>query len=147
MISRFCLREMKRLQKASVISSFAIISDEMIITMPIIGQVARVDLNGKLVRFFGIAGGGPTELSFPASCSRAVNGEFVVLDKHRHLLLYFNADGQFLREVGGAGMTEGWFFHPTSLVSCLDGTLLVGQMYGNRIQSVVFRDEPVASGS
>ncbi len=134
-------------QTAQVIGTFTIIGDEMILPMPIIGQVARVGLDGKLIRIFGVPGGGPTELSFPAACARTVNGEFAVLDKHRHLILFFSAEGVFLREVGGAGMVEGWFFHPTSLVCCSDGTLLVGQMYNNRIQSVVFRNAPVVSGS
>lgn len=134
-------------QNAAVTGTFVIIENEMILPLPIIGQVARMDLDGKLIRIFGIAGGGPTELSFPTVCSRTADGEFVVLDKHRHLLQYFNSAGQYLREVGGAGLVEGWFFHPTALATCLDGVLLVGQMYGHRIQSVVVRSEPIVSGS
>ena len=78
-------------QAAQVIGTFTIIGDEMILPMPIIGQVARVGLDGKLIRIFGVPGGGPTELSFPAACARTVNGEFAVLDKHRHFILFFIA--------------------------------------------------------
>lgn len=129
------------------IGNFSIHANEMLVTLPIIGQAARVGFDGKLIRIFGVAGGGVTELSFPIACCVNAAGEYIVLDKHRHLLQYFNADGQYVREVGGAGLIEGWFFHPTSLVCCGDGTLLVGQTYQNRIQSVVFRNAPVVSGS
>lgn len=134
-------------QNTPILGNLSIADDELIISLPVVGQVARVSLDGKLIRIFGVPGGGPTELSHPIACNRTVSGEFVVLDKHRHLLQYFDASGNYLREIGGAGMNEGWFFHPSSLASCLDGALVVGQMYKNRIQSVVFRNAPVASGS
>lgn len=134
-------------QNTPMFGSVTVIGQEMIVPLPFIGQVARVDLSGKLICIFGIPGGGPTELSFPAACAKTSNGEYAVLDKHRHLIQFIDVDGKYLREVGCAGLAEGCFFHPTGLVTCADGTLLVGQAYANRIQSVVFRSEAVASGS
>lgn len=133
-------------QATPVLSGFVVMANEMIVTLPIIAQVARVDFNGKLIRIFGYPGGGPTELSFPVACCKTNSGEYVILDKHRHLLQYFNEDGQYLRELGSPAVVEGGFFHPSSLACCNDGTLVVGQLFNNRIQSVVFRNEPVASG-
>lgn len=130
-----------------MIGNFSIVGKEMFVPLPMVGQVARVDLNGKLIRIFGVPGGGPTELSFPNACCLNAAGEYVVLDKHRHLIMFFNEEGNYLREIGGAGLAEGWFYHPTSLVCCGDGTMLVGQIYNNRIQSVIFRNAPVVSGS
>ncbi|MCB1060242.1 MAG: NHL repeat-containing protein [Calditrichaeota bacterium] len=133
-------------QATPVMSGFAVMANEMIVTLPIIGQIARIDFDGKLIRIFGYPGGGQTELSFPVACCKTNTGEYVILDKHRHLLQYYSADGQYLREIGYPGLDEGYFFHPSSLACCLDGTLVVGQIYNNRIQSVVFRNEPVVSG-
>jgi hypothetical protein len=133
-------------QNTPVLSGFTVTTQEMIVTIPIIAQVARIDFTGKLIRIFGYPGGGPTELSFPLACCKTNTGEYAILDKHRHLLQYYSEDGQYLREIGTPGLSEGFFFHPSSLANCNDGTLVVGQIYNNRIQSVVFKNEPVVSG-
>ncbi|MCB9365581.1 MAG: hypothetical protein H6508_00140 [Calditrichaeota bacterium] len=130
-----------------ILGNLLIDQDRMILPVPLVGQVAVMDMQGKLIRFLGHGGGGPSELSFPAACCPTDDGGYVVVDKHRHLLQFLDSNGQYRYEVGGAGWVEGWFFHPTALAKCQDGTLLVGQIYANRVQAVTPQIAPVVTGS
>lgn len=130
-----------------VIGNFLIDRDRLLLPLPIAGTVAVMDLAGKLIRFVGYSGGGPGELSFPAACCPTDDGGYVVLDKHRHLLQFIGSDGLYKYEIGGAGLVEGWFFHPTALAKCHDGTLLVGQIHANRVQAVTPQVTPIVTGS
>lgn len=132
-------------RNTGVVGNFAIANNEIFLPLPIDGNVACFDLNGNLIRMYGTSGGGPGELSFPAATLPLKQGGFAVVDKHRHSVLFYAPDGRFTHEIGGAGLSEGWFFHPTTLAVCTDGTILVGQSYHNFVQSVTV--QPVVSGS
>ena len=129
----------------TIIGNFAIYADEIVLPFPVFGNVSCFDLTGKLTRSIGTAGGGPGELSFPIAGVPLKDGGFAIVDKHRHLVQFFRPDGRFEFEAGGAGLVAGWFFHPTSLVACADGTLLVGQTYGDRVQALAV--QTASSGS
>lgn len=118
---------------------------KIVLPFPVFGNVSCFDLTGKLTRSVGTAGGGPGELSFPIAGVPLKDGGFAIVDKHRHLVQFFRPDGRFEFEAGGAGLVAGWFFHPTSLVACADGTLLVGQTYGDRVQALAV--QTASSGS
>jgi len=132
-------------RNTEVAGVFAIYGEEIVMGFPMLGNVIRFDLSGHMVAMYGMQGGAPGTLSFPIAGLPLPDGRFVALDKHRHLVQYFTADGRYEYEVGDAGLVEGSFFHPTTMVLCNDGTLLVGQTYGDRVQSVTVRTE--ASGS
>lgn len=134
-------------QNTPIVGNFSVLDSELLLPLPIFGQVARMDLSGKLLSFIGFHGGGPGGLSFPIACCPTDDGGFVVLDKHRHLLQFIGSNNIYTQEIGGAGLEEGWFFHPSSLVRCKDGVLLVGQTTKNLVQTVIPRVTPVVSGS
>lgn len=127
-----------------MLENLNVVGNRMMVTLPMFAQAAVCELNGELIRYIGVAGGGPTELSFPMAATVAPDGGYVVLDKHRHLVQFFDSNGSFVREIGNFGTKPGFFFHPTVMAVCSDGALIVGQMYANRVQAVVLESEPVA---
>jgi hypothetical protein len=46
----------------------------------------------------------------------------------------FDADGGFLGEFGGKGISPGWFYHPTLLAVDDSDLVYIGQVYRNKIQ-------------
>ncbi len=123
-------------REGAVLGNVSVINDLLVVPLSMNGQVARYSLAGNFVDLFGMAGGGPRELSFPiASVSDGRTG-MLVLDKHRHTVLHYDHTGKYLDEFGGSGKSEGWFYHPTVMVPFGEGKCLVGQTFQNRIQLV-----------
>jgi DNA-binding beta-propeller fold protein YncE len=120
--------------------TMALVNHMLVIPVPFVAGVARYTTDGKYVDTFGLVGGGPGELSFPVAATGDKDGHIMVLDKHRHTVLQYGADGRFMCEAGGKGQTPGWFFHPTSLACNQQGNLIVAQTYMGRIQTVSMTD-------
>ncbi len=133
-------------QMTPMLEDLNVVGELMVVTLPMFGQAVVCSLEGKLIRFLGVAGGGPTELSFPMAATVAPNGGFIILDKHRHLVQFLDSKGSFVREVGNFGTRAGLLFHPTTLAVCADGTILVGQMFANRVSAITLENAPVAVG-
>ena len=66
-------------------------------------RVLVFDASGRFVREFGSPGGGPGEFRMPTGFSVMRDGTMVVMDAGHRAYQLFDADGQFLRMVRGAG--------------------------------------------
>jgi sugar lactone lactonase YvrE len=127
----------KEARDQQMLGSLSIINGDLIIPMPTLASVARCTLDGKLVRAFGISGGGGFgELAFPVAAASDGQGGILVLDRMRHTILQFRDDGTYVQERGGFGESPGWFYMPNSLAAGPDGLCYVGQWFNNRIQGV-----------
>jgi hypothetical protein len=62
-------------------------------------RIVVVDRQGRLVREFGQAGGGPGEFRMPMGFTVTPGGEVVVSDVGQQALLIFSTEGEFLRSV------------------------------------------------
>jgi DNA-binding beta-propeller fold protein YncE len=128
----------KATQEQQLLGKASVVNGDLLIPMPVIGQVARYKLDGSFVTAFGVTGGGPGELSVPVSVSSDGRGGILVLDRNRHAVLQYRDDGRFMREFGGMGQGSGWFYLPSTIVSGADGVCYVAQTFMNRVQAVRF---------
>jgi len=124
-------------RQQTLLGNLSIVNGDLMIPMPTLSSVARCTFDGKLVRTYGIAGGGAYgELAFPVAAAGDGHGGILVLDRMRHTLLDYKDDGTFVTERGGFGYSPGWFYMPNSLAAGPDGLCYVGQWYGGRVQGV-----------
>jgi hypothetical protein len=130
-----------------ILGSIALVGGMLIVPTPMFSQLEVHDTEGKLVKVFGQSGGGPGKLSFPIAATADGEGGTLVLDKHRHTLLQYRADGMFAQEIGGMGMAPGWFYHPTALATDDAGRCYVLQSFMSRIQAVKIPGVKTAGGT
>ena len=52
----------------------------------------------------------------------------------RHTILAYNFDGKFQFEIGGKGVSPGWFNFPTSIAVNDKGLVFVADYFNHRIQ-------------
>lgn len=139
------LLDLKPAERAQqVLGSIAYANGLLIVPTPMYSQLEVHDTQGKLVSVFGFAGGGPGKLSFPVAATSDGQGGTLVLDKHRHTVLQYGADGMFIQELGGMGMSLGWFYHPVSLATDDSGHCFVLQAFLGRVQAVKIPVEKAA---
>lgn len=112
----------------------ALIDGKLVIPMPMTQTVGRFTMQGKLIDFFGISGGVPGRMSFPAAVCGDGGGNMIVLDKHRHVLMKYDSDGKWIEEFGGIGNVPGRLYHPTSLTGNGKGECFVAQTFEQRLQ-------------
>ncbi len=123
-------------RNAPILGTMAVLNNLITIPLPMTAQVARYSLDGDFHDLIGMAGGAPGSLSFPVAVAGDGRDGLVVLDKHRHALLHYTADGKFSHELGGYGQSEGWFYYPSAVATARDGRCLIGQNFLNRLQWV-----------
>ncbi len=75
-------------------------------------------------------------MSFPIATASDMLGNVLVLDKHRHTIISFSAEGQVNGEIGGMGTGPGWFYHPTSLLVDEQNRIWVAQGFNNLVQAL-----------
>jgi DNA-binding beta-propeller fold protein YncE len=101
---------------------------------PMLGSVYCYDKLGALVKVVGRTGGGYGELAFPISVSTDIQGNVLVLDKHRHTVISFDSTGNVNGEIGGMGSGPGWFYHPIFLSTDSRNRIWVVQGFNNLVQ-------------
>jgi tripartite motif-containing protein 71 len=104
------------------------------VPVPMLGSVYCYDKQGTLVKEVGRFGGGYGELAFPVSVSTDIQGNVLVLDKHRHTVISFDSTGNVNGEIGGMGSEIGWFYHPIFLSTDNRNRIWVAQGFHNLVQ-------------
>lgn len=99
-----------------------------------LGSVYVYDLQGSLQHVIGHQGNNLGEINFPVSVAVSSHGVVAVLDKHRFMVVCYDADGKFLGEFGGMGSAPGWFYHPSCLAMDQQDRCYISQIYLNRLQ-------------
>ena len=100
------------------------------------GRVFVLDSKWDLLFVFGEKGGASGKLSRPNSLTVDETREVIyVVDYMRHsILLYDYAAGDYLFEIGGLGMSPGWFRNPTHVAVDGFGNLIVADYFNHRVQ-------------
>ncbi|ADV66955.1 protein kinase domain-containing protein [Deinococcus maricopensis] len=95
--------------------------------------VRKMDQDGRELAAFGTYGLGPEGLLHPISI--AVHGDLVhVLDAETVQVVTYDAQGRFVRRVGGRGSGQGTFERPRALAAASNGDLLVLDTALNEVQ-------------
>jgi hypothetical protein len=100
-----------------------------------LGKVFVLDRELKTVRTMGQKGGSSGSLSRPPGV--AVDdrrGLVYVVDYMRHSVSVYDLAGQFLDEIGGMGISPGWFQYPKDCAVDPQGRLYVADAFNQRVQ-------------
>lgn len=99
------------------------------------GQIASYELDGTARSRVGEPGTAPCKLGRPVAAALADNGELVIVDKQRMVILRWNAEGdRCLGEYYGLGNRPGYLYFPMDLALDGAGQLYVTQGYQGRVQ-------------
>ncbi|MCA9727733.1 MAG: hypothetical protein KC729_08615 [Candidatus Eisenbacteria bacterium] len=108
--------------------------DLLYIPVSTLGTVKVFDLDGRLLRAMGDLGSTPGQLALPVDVAVTGDGLVLVLDQNRFNVVCYSAEGAFLGEFGGKGISPGWFYRPSLLAIDSGNRVYVGQVYANRLQ-------------
>jgi DNA-binding beta-propeller fold protein YncE len=105
------------------------------------GRVYVLDGDLKTVRAFGQKGGSAGKLSRPQGVAAdPARGLFYVVDYMRHGVSIYDAEGNYLSEFGGLGVSPGWFQFPKDIAIDAKGRVFIVDTFNQRVQ--VFEVEP-----
>ena len=107
---------------------------KFLLPVPTLGKIYIYSSDGALIKILGYSGSRTGEMTFPIRAVLTPDSSILVLDKHRHNVLCFNRNYDFIGEFGGRGFNPGWFYHPTLLAIDAEEQIYVGQVFANRIQ-------------
>lgn len=116
------------------ISGLTIMKNRLYVVDGKAAKVFRFNLRGKLRMKFGERGGTPGMLSMPSSVVVDSEGDYLVLDRRRHVISRFNEDGASRGEYGGKGQSKGWFYFPEYMAMDSTGRIYVCEPKRHRVQ-------------
>lgn len=108
-----------------------------------LGRVVRVSADGRVLPGFGVPGAKRGELAFPVAVTVGPEGDVLVLDRMRHVVLIYSenpdakpgmAPYRFENEYGRLGYRPGDFYYPTAMVADPDGQVFISQGFEGRVQ-------------
>jgi len=104
-------------------------------------RVQKFTSDGQFVTMWGqygvaeVAGGAPGQFWGPRDVAVGPGGLIYVSDTGNKRIQVFTADGQYVTEWGGKGITDGRFEEPVGLALAPDGTIYVADTWNQRIQA------------
>lgn len=106
-------------------------------------RVQAFAADGTYLFGFGRSGTGEREFSRPQSMEfSADRSELFIADSCNHRIVVVDPEGQLLRSFGVAGTAAGQFMYPYGLAVAPDGSLLVVEFGGSRLQRLSADGEP-----
>lgn len=132
-----------------MLGGLTIAGDFLYLPVPMQSTVYCLDKQGNIVKTIGYRGGGDGELSFPVSASVDMQGNYLILDKHRCSVVRFDSTGKPNGEFGGMGLGPGWFYHPISMLVDPQNRAWVVQGLNNLVQVMQLPglEKPATEGS
>jgi peptidylamidoglycolate lyase len=122
------------------------------------GNIWAVDRDGHTVKkyskegellltlgTFAEPGNDPTHLNGPTGVVVQANGNIVVSDGYWNArLIWYTAEGEYIREIGGWGNAPGQFNSPHAVAQTPDGRLLVVDFRGGNLHSYMTVEGQIA---
>lgn len=109
--------------------------DTVLVSLPMAGKVRLFGLDGEPRGEVGLKGTSPCQTAFPVAAAMDRNGNVLVLDQQRMLVMLWSADdNQCLYETGGIGGGPGDLYKPADLTLDADGRVCISQGFDGRVQ-------------
>ncbi len=118
-----------------VLGTLTVVGDELLIPVSSVGTVVRMDTAGQYLGSVGHFGAKAGTLNFPVAVEVSPEGFYMILDTGRFCVVCLDTNGKALGEFGGKGLSPGWFINPSLLSVISDDSVLVGQIFHNKIQA------------
>jgi len=90
--------------------------------------------DGRFLRAFGQFAGGTGSLAFPAGVVVTPDRRIWICDQIRHSIQVYDSTGKPLVTIGHGGNRPGELYYPYALATDGDGTLVVSERVGARLQ-------------
>ena len=109
--------------------------DTVLVAVSSSSQIRMYDLDGRPLRQVGIRGTARCTLAFPTAAAMARDGELVIVDQQRMLIMRWNPEtNRCLGEHIGLGDAPGYLYYPMDLALDRSGRLVVSQGFEGRVQ-------------
>ncbi len=109
--------------------------DTLLVAVPSFSQVRLYELDGTPRRQTGVKGTAACALGFPTAAALNKDGELVIVDQQRMVVLRWNAEAnRCLGEYIGYGNEPGYLYYPMDLALDGSGQLFVSQGFDGRVQ-------------
>lgn len=119
--------------------------ENVLVAVPSDGEIRRFDLDGRPLDRVGRKGTGRCDLGRPTAAALTDDGEYLIVDQQRMLLLHWSATGnRCLGEYIGLGDAPGYLYYPQDVALDGHGRLYIAQSFDGRVQ--VYEGMPAAGG-
>jgi DNA-binding beta-propeller fold protein YncE len=109
--------------------------DTLLVAVPSFSQIRLFDLDGTPRRQTGVKGTAACTLGFPTAAALAKDGELVIVDQQRMMIVRWNAEAnRCLGEYIGYGNLPGYLYYPIDLALDGSGQIFVSQGFEGRVQ-------------
>jgi DNA-binding beta-propeller fold protein YncE len=109
--------------------------DTVLVALASLSEIRLYDLEGNPRGQTGIKGTAPCTLGFPTAAALTKDGELVILDQQRMMILRWSAGAnRCLGEYVGFGDAPGYLYYPMDLALDGAGQLFVSQGFQGRVQ-------------
>jgi len=98
-------------------------------------EIRTFDLDGGSERRIGVRGTAPCTIAFPTAAALADDGEMVIVDKQRMVLVRWDPrNNRCLGDYLGFGSAPGMLYYPMDLALDRSGRVFIGQGFQGRVQ-------------
>lgn len=108
--------------------------DTVVVAQTSEGLISYYDLDGTWIDTIGQKGTASCQLAFPMAAARNRQGDFIIIDRQRMILMLWSDSDRCLGEHYGIGDLPGYFYHPLDLALDTQGRLYVTQGFEGRVQ-------------
>lgn len=118
----------------AIASSVDVSGDTVLVALSSEGVIRFYELDGTFAGRVGLYGTAPCQLAFPVAAARNEEGDFVIVDQRRMMIIRWGEDNRCIGEDYGLGSRPGFVYHPLDLALDARGRLYVTQGYEGRVQ-------------
>ena len=118
-----------------ILGKIDVYGDTLLLALPMTGQVKLYDLDGTSRGSVGIKGTASCKLAFPVAAALNSEGNVVIVDQQRMILMRWSQDNRCLGDHFGPGVGQGFLYYPLDMSLDRSGRLYVSQGLNGWVQA------------
>lgn len=122
------------LRRDLILGKVDVYGDAVVIAEPTLGQVRIFELDGSARGRIGLKGTAPCRLGFPVAAALDRDGNLLVIDQQRMVLMRWSQQNRCLAEYIGGGAAPGFLYYPMDMALDAQGRVLIAQGFEGRVQ-------------
>ena len=118
-----------------ILGKVDVYGDRVLLAVPSSGEIRVFGPDGAAEGRLGLHGTAPCQLAFPTAAAMDVEGNLVIVDQRRMIILRWTSEGnRCLGEQSGPGAVPGYLYYPMDIALDREGRAYVSQGYEGRVQ-------------